>query len=68
MLSLKEDYEPQRNSMADPVELSSEAIRQEALQKLDRGIKPYNIWGKGGYPLPPCLKAMDRVLTEKEMK
>ena len=62
MLSVKKCFEPQQNSMAEFVELSREAIRQESLQRLDKVCRPYDIWHTGKDNLcrvPQCLSAMD---------
>ena len=64
MISVKDFFRPQRNSMADFVELTPEAVHHEALQELDTA-KPYNIFGQGGdgwRKLPECLKVMDKVI------
>ena len=70
MFPIDDCFLPRRRSMADFVELSREAVCQEALQRFDK-VVPYDILGWGGDdvdPLPPCLKAMDTVLGNENME
>ena len=71
MISVKDCFRPQRNTMADFVELTPESIHHEALQRHDRA-KPYDIFGQGGEgwrELPECLTVMDKLIDMgEEMK
>jgi len=47
--------------------MSREAIRQEALQRLEKVVRPYDIWNRKKsnlVPMPNCLKAMDHLVAD----
>ena len=72
MLSNKKLFQPQRNSMYEPVEVCFEALRQEALEEIDKDRIPYNVLGWGDQeatnPNPDYFSAMDYLVEVKEME